>query len=46
MASRLMAQGQPIETVQLLLGRAELDHVRPYLQISNRALEDMFASVL
>jgi integrase/recombinase XerD len=46
MASRLIAQGARIETVQLLLGHAELDHVRPYLAVSQQKLSDMFASVL
>jgi integrase/recombinase XerD len=46
MASRLIAQGARVETVQLLLGHAELDHVRPYLQVSQKRLEAMFASVL
>jgi integrase/recombinase XerD len=46
MASRLIAQGHAVETVQLLLGHAELDHVRPYLQVSSKRLEQMFAEVL
>jgi site-specific recombinase XerD len=46
MASRLIQQGAAVETVQLLLGHAELDHVRPYLQVSHRRLEEMFAGVL
>lgn len=46
MASRLIQQGEDVETVQLLLGHAELDHVRPYLQVSQRRLEAMFESVL
>jgi site-specific recombinase XerD len=46
MASRLVAQGNPVETVQLLLGHAELDHVRPYLQVSQKRLEQMFENVL
>jgi integrase/recombinase XerD len=46
MASRLIEQGHPVETVQLLLGHAELDHVRPYLQVSQKRLEMMFESVL
>jgi site-specific recombinase XerD len=46
MASRLIQQGADVETVQLLLGHAELDHVRPYLQVSPRRLEEMFAGVL
>jgi integrase/recombinase XerD len=46
MGLRLMQQGADLGTVQLLLGRAELDHVRPYLQVSPRKLEEMFATVL
>jgi site-specific recombinase XerD len=46
MASRLIQQGADVETVQLLLGHAELDHVRPYLQVSQRRLEKMFTTVL
>jgi integrase/recombinase XerD len=46
MASRLIQQGADVETVQLLLGHAELDHVRPYLQVSPTRLEEMFAAVL
>lgn len=46
MASRLVQQGAAVETVQLLLGHAELDHVRPYLQVSPQRLERMFADVL
>ena len=37
-ASRLLAQGHSIETVQLLWGHAELDHVAPYLEVSNKEL--------
>lgn len=46
MASRLIQQGADVETVQLLLGHAELDHVRPYLEVSSKKLEEMFAAVL
>ena len=46
MASRLVQQGADVETVQLLLGHAELDHVRPYLQVSQKRLEEMFRTVL
>jgi len=46
MASRLIDQGADVETVQLLLGHAELDHVRPYLEVSQKKLEAMFASVI
>lgn len=46
MASRLIAQGHAVETVQQLLGHAELDHVRPYLQVPQKRLEELFANVL
>ncbi|WP_323144909.1 tyrosine-type recombinase/integrase [Massilia phyllosphaerae] len=46
MASRLIAQGHSVETVQQLLGHAELDHVRPYLQVSPNRLEEMFTNIL
>jgi site-specific recombinase XerD len=46
MASRLIQQGADVETVQLLLGHAELNHVRPYLEVSSKKLEAMFAAVL
>lgn len=46
MVSQLIAQGARVETVQLLLGHAELNHVRPYLAVSQQKLNDMFASVL
>lgn len=45
MASRLIQQGADVETVRLL-GHAELDHVRPYLQVSQKRLEEMFTNVL
>jgi site-specific recombinase XerD len=43
MDTRLIQQGADVGTVQLLLGHAELDHVRPYLQVSPKRLEEMFA---
>jgi len=46
MASRLIQQGADVETVQLLLGHAELDHVRPYLEVQQEKLNLMFATVL
>jgi len=46
MAPRLIQQGEDVETVQLLFGHTELDHVRPYLQVSQKRLETMFATVL
>ena len=46
MASRLIQQGEDVETIQLLLGHAELDHVRPYLQVSQKRLDEMFKGVI
>ncbi|MBA9859824.1 tyrosine-type recombinase/integrase [Ralstonia insidiosa] len=39
-ASRLLAQGHTIETVQLLLGHSELDHIAPYLEVSRQDLRE------
>lgn len=44
-ASRLLAQGHAIETVQLLLGHAELDHVAPYLEVSRHDLDQACAGI-
>ncbi|MGS0622395.1 tyrosine-type recombinase/integrase [Ralstonia sp. VS2407] len=44
-ASRLLAQGHTIETVQLLLGHAELDHVAPYLEVTKQELREAMAEV-
>ena len=46
MASRLLANGVELSTVQLMLGHAELDHVDPYLEVSNERLRQAFADVL
>lgn len=46
MASRQLAQDHDLETIQLMLGRAELDHVDPYLQVSKDKLRQAFAGVL
>ena len=46
MASRLIQQGEDVETVQLLLGHAALNHVRPYLHVSQKRPEAMFETVL
>lgn len=35
-----------VETVQQLLGHAELQHVMPYLAVYPRKIRDMFAAVL
>lgn len=46
MASRLLDQGHSLETLQLMLGHAERDHVDPYLQVSKDTLRRAFAGVL
>jgi integrase/recombinase XerD len=46
MASRLLEQGHDLETLQLMLGHAELDHLDPYLQLSKEKLRQAFAEVL
>lgn len=46
MASRLLEQGHDLDTIQLMLGHAELDHVDPYLEISRAKLRRAFADVL
>lgn len=46
MASRLLANGVELSTVQLMLGHVELDHVDPYLEISRARLRQAFAEVL
>ncbi|QBE66335.1 tyrosine-type recombinase/integrase [Pseudoduganella lutea] len=46
MASRLLEQGHGIETLQLMLGHAELECVDPYLEVSKERLRQAFADVL
>ena len=46
MASRLLDQGHDLETLQLMLGHAELDHADPYLQVSKEKLRQAFAEVI
>ena len=46
MASRLLAQGHGLDTIQLMLGHAELDHIDPYLQVDKRILRRAFEEVL
>lgn len=46
MASRLLEQGHELEALQLMLGRAELDYLDPYLQVSKGKLRRAFADVL
>lgn len=45
-ASRLLAAGESLETVQALLGHASLDHVMPYLEVNEGTLREMFEVVL
>ncbi|WP_413460839.1 tyrosine-type recombinase/integrase [Herbaspirillum huttiense] len=45
-ASNLLLKGHSLETVQQLLGHAELDHILPYLEVSQKTLRDMFLAVL
>ncbi|GGD98158.1 tyrosine-type recombinase/integrase [Caballeronia grimmiae] len=45
-ASRLIANGHSLETVQTLLGHSHIDHVAPYLDVSARDLVDAVAAVL
>jgi integrase/recombinase XerD len=44
-ASRLVAQGHSLETVQILLGHSHLDHIAPYLDVSQRELREAVAAV-
>uniref|UniRef100_UPI003BEEB77A tyrosine-type recombinase/integrase n=1 Tax=Burkholderia arboris TaxID=488730 RepID=UPI003BEEB77A len=44
-ASRLIAQGHSIETVQLLLGHVHLDNVAPYIEISKKAMREAMADL-
>ena len=46
MASRLLAQGHDLETIQLMLGHADLECVDPYLEVSKERLRQAFADVL
>lgn len=44
-ASRLMANGHSFEAVQLLLGRAHLDHAAPYLDVSAQEQREAVRSI-
>lgn len=46
MASRLLAQGHDLDTIQLMLGHADLECVDPYLEVSKERLRQAFADVL
>ncbi|MFM0610195.1 site-specific integrase [Paraburkholderia sediminicola] len=43
-ASRLVAQGHSLDTVQLLLGHTHLDHVSPYLDVTVREQLDALSA--
>lgn len=45
-ASRLLAAGESLETVQALLGHADIDHVMPYLEVNENTLREMYAVVV
>lgn len=44
-ATRLIANGQAIETVQILLGHSHIDHVAPYLEAPERDLREAIAKI-
>lgn len=44
--SRLLAAGESLDTVQLLMGHSELNHLEPYLEIKSATLREMFEVVL
>ena len=46
MASRLLEPGHDLETLQLILGQAKLDHLDPYLQVSKEKLRRAFVDVI
>ncbi|PWF45088.1 tyrosine-type recombinase/integrase [Massilia glaciei] len=46
MASRLLAQDHDLDTIQLMLGHADLECVDPYLEVSKERLRQAFAVVL
>jgi site-specific recombinase XerD len=44
-ANRLVAQGHSLETVQIYLRNSHLDHVAPYLDVSQRELHEAVAAI-
>ncbi|WP_321916694.1 tyrosine-type recombinase/integrase [Paraburkholderia sp. J11-2] len=44
-ATRLIANGHSLETVQTLLGHTHIDHVAPYLELSQREFREAVAAV-
>lgn len=45
-ARDLLANGPSIDTIQILLGHAEIDHVMPYLTVQQNKLKAMFSEEL
>lgn len=45
-SARLLAAGESLETIQALLGHAELDHLEPYLPVNNETLREMYEVVI
>lgn len=45
-ASRLMASGESLDTIQALLGHSELDHLMLYLEVCDDTLREMFEVVI
>lgn len=43
---KLLANGVELDSLQILLGHAELDHVDPYLQVDKKILRQAFTEVL
>ncbi len=46
MASRLLGQDHDLDTIQLMLGHADLECVDPYLEVSQERLRQAFADAL
>ncbi|WP_323123006.1 tyrosine-type recombinase/integrase [Burkholderia alba] len=44
-ATRLIANGHSLETVQILLGHAHIDHVAPYLEVTTRERREAVAAI-
>jgi integrase/recombinase XerD len=44
-ASRLVSQGQSLDTVQLLLGHAHVDHVAPCLEATSKERREAIAAL-
>ncbi|MGE8450318.1 MAG: tyrosine-type recombinase/integrase [Pseudomonadales bacterium] len=44
-ASRLLAQGHSLDTVQLLLGHSHFYHISPYLEVTKRDFREACAAL-